>query len=85
MRAFCYDLYVQPSDAAQEAEKIAENVLFYSVDQKGAVWYGQASVDGTVQVRGEELPCTRCMLYRYDGIDHQKIGEINGRKKEPYR
>ena len=85
VRAFCYDLYVQPSDAAQEAEKIAENVLFYSVDQKGAVWYGQASVDGTVQVRGEELPCTRCMLYRYDGIDHQKIGEINGRKKEPYR
>ncbi len=85
VRAFCYDLYVQPSDTAQEAEKIAENVLFYSVDQKGAVWYGQASVDGTVKVRGEELPCTRCMLYRYDGIDHQKIGEINGRKKEPYR
>ncbi len=85
VRVFCYDLYMQASDAGQEAKKLAENVLFYSVDEKGAVWYCQAAADRTAQVDGEELPCASCILYRYDGAEHQKIGEIDGRRKEPYR
>ena len=36
VRVFCYDLYMQASDAGQEAKKLAENVLFYSVDEKRA-------------------------------------------------
>lgn len=84
VRAFCYDLYRQSSDTEKEPEKVAERVLFYSVDEKGAVWYCQAAVDGTVQINEEELPCTCCTLYRYDGEKHQKIGEIDGRKQEPY-
>lgn len=85
VRVFCYDLYLQDSDVGQEAKKLAENVLFYSVDEKGAVWYCQAAVDKTEQVQGEELPCASCILYRYDGTEHQKIGEIDGRRKDPYR
>lgn len=85
VRIFCYDLCLQASDAEEETERIAENVLYYSVDQTGAVWYCQAVGDQRVQVRGEELSSARCVLYRYDGTDHQRIGEIDGRKKEPYR
>lgn len=85
VRAFCYDLYVQPSDMEQEAEKLAENVLFYHVDQNGFAWYCRAVTDKTVEIGEEELPCTHCVLYRYDGTNHQEIAEINGRKKEPYR
>ena len=85
VRVFCYDLYLQASDPGQEAEKVAEHVLFYSVDEKGAVWYCQASADGTVQAGGEEVPGACCVLYRYDGKEHQRIGEIDGRRKDPYR
>ena len=85
VRAFCYDLYQKGVDAGQEAEKLAADVLFYSVDESGAVWYCRALTDGTVQAGEEELPCARCMLYRYDETEHQEIGEIDGRRKEPYR
>ncbi len=85
VRAFCYDLYFQSPAPEQEARKLAENVLFYSVDQKGFVWYCQAVVDGTAETEEEEPPRARCLLYRYDGTNHRKIGEINGRREEPYR
>lgn len=85
VRAFDYDLYRKDFSAEQEAEKIAENVLFYSVDEKGTVWYCKASVDGNVQVGEETLSCARCVLYRYDGTAHQEIGEIDGRRTDPFR
>lgn len=85
VRTFCYDLYMLDPDAGQQADKLAENVLFYSVDEKGAVWYCQAEADGTMQAGAEELPCVRCILYRYDGRKHQRIGEVNGRRSDPYR
>lgn len=84
VRVFAYDLYRWQGGGHPEKERLAENVLFYSVDEKGAVWYCKASPEETLGA-GEEMSRVRCMLYRYDGTGHMEIGEINGRLEEPYR
>lgn len=89
VRIFLYDLYQCGMGAADgQKEKIAENVCYYCMDGRGNIWYCKADAaeeKGTKEGEGMNRPFAKCMLYRYDGKEHQEIGEINGRNREPFR
>lgn len=83
VRIFGYDLYRQRPADVPIREKLAEDVLFYRLDEKGAVWYCKAVREESPQEK--DAPYARCVLYYYDGEAHWEIGEINGRLEEPFR
>ena len=90
VRIFLYDLYQCGTEAADgQKEKVADDVCYYRMDGQGNVWYCRVAAaveeDGTKGWEGMDRPFAKCMLYRYDGKEHQEIGEINGRRREPFR
>ena len=89
VRMFLFDLYCRDTEKTEgeegNPERIAENVCLYDVDQSGNVWYCKVEENGTGEAEGTVYPSAGCMLYRYDGKEHIKIGEINGRRQGPFR
>lgn len=77
----------KPEDAGQaaEAEMVAESVCCHYADSQGNIWYCKIEGNGVGEMEGGEYPFAASVLYRFDGKENLRIGEINGRKEEPFR
>lgn len=70
---------------AGEPELVAESVCCHYTDSQGNIWYCKIEENGIRKLEGEEYPFAASVLYRYDGTENLRIGEINGRREEPFR
>ncbi len=93
VKLFLFDLFYLDTKR-EEGEcvgQVAEDVCLYEIDRMGNIWYCKVEEDGAGKTEGyaenSEMQTgniLHCMLYRYDGEAHLKIGEINVRRNDPF-